>query len=163
MRALAIVLSAAVIACGPGNPENNPICGFTNMAGAAMVLDELRVGTKTLSEAPPDLKETVPARVAGYGTVRALVGRGPDGLVLGYEGEGFPTLPGFGLILVEDSLDTFKGVLIYDIEPPMGRPQLGTISTAASSIPLYGVRVAWGRVSTEQCPLFAEIDTSGRR
>jgi hypothetical protein len=160
MRALVIVLSVGVIACEKGNPENSPICGFTNMAGAAMVLEELRAGTKTLSEVPSDLDGTVPARVAGYGTARALVGRGPDGLVLGYEGEGFPKIPGFGLILVEDSLDTFKGVLIYDIEPPKERPQLGTISTATGSIPLYGVRVTWGRVSTDQCPLFAEVDTA---
>ena len=77
----------------------------------------------------------------------------------GFEGEGFPATPGFGLVLVEDSADTFKGVLIYDLDPPQGLPQLGLVTGGTGTIPLYGARVAWGAVSEPRCPLFARVDT----
>lgn len=161
LRHVLILLAAAVVAaCGRGNPENSAVCGFTNMAGATRVLDQLRVTTKVLSELPAGVEGTVPARVVGYGTARALAGSGPEGAVLGYEGPGFPPVPGFGLILVEDSTDTFQGVLIYEIDPPPGYPQLGTISSATTTIPVYGLRVIWSAVSDRKCPLFGPIDTT---
>lgn len=157
-RALLIFLAAA-LACRSGNPENSPICGFASMAGASMVLEQFGPWEKVLQDLPPEVEGVVPARVVGYGTSRALAGRGPAGAVLGYEGEGFPRIPGFGLVLVEDSLDTFMGVLVYDIEPPNGLPQLGTISDETATLPLYGLRVTWGAVSNERCPLFGPIDS----
>lgn len=151
----------AIAACGEGaNRENSPICGFQSLASANLVLDQLKGGTKTLSELPGDLGSVVPVRVVGRGTARAIAAQGADGLVLGYEGEGFPTQPGFGLLLVEDSLDTFKGVLVYDLDPPTHLPRLGTMASAQMSVPVYGLRVTWGAVSSERCPLFAAIDTA---
>ncbi len=126
-----------------------------------MVLQQLRVMTKVLSDVPSDVRGTVPARVVGYATASALAGETPRGVVLGYEGPGFPRTPGFGLLLVEDSLDTFRGVLIYDIAPPSGYPKLGTISSATTTLPVYGLRVAWGAVSSQRCPLFTATDTTG--
>lgn len=154
MRHVVLLLSGVLAACGSDNPENSAVCGFASMAGATMVLEEMRAGTKALYEVPDGLEGTVPARVAGHGSGRALVAHGADGLVLGFEGDGFPTRPGFGLLLVEDSLDTFKGVLIYDLDPPLDYPMLGSISSPSLTLPLYGVRVAWRRVSNERCPLF---------
>ena len=81
-------------------------------------------------------------------------------MVLGYEGEGFPTQPGYGLVLVEDSAETFQGVLIFDIEPPRGVTQLGTISNTSTTLPLFGTRVTWAAVSNDRCPLFGPIDSS---
>ncbi len=127
-----------------------------------MVLQQLRVSTKVLSDVPSDVRGTVPARVVGYATASALAGETPRGVVLGYEGPGFPRTPGFGLLLVEDSVDTFRGVLIYDIAPPSGYPQLGTISSATTTLPVYGLRVAWGAVSSQRCPLFTATDTAGK-
>ncbi len=147
------------IACGGGDPENNPVCGFASMAGASMVLEQIGPWEKVLQELPEAVAGVVPARVVGYGTKRALVGRGPEGAILGYEGEGFPQIPGFGLVLVEDSLETFKGVLVYETEPPKGFPSLGTISDQSSTLPLFGLRVTWGAVSNERCPLFGPIDS----
>ncbi len=146
-------------ACSTGDPENNPVCGFASMAGASMVLEQIGPWEKVLQELPDAVDGVVPARVVGYGTTRALVGHGTDGAVLGYEGEGFPQIPGFALVLVEDSLETFKGVLIYEAEPPRGFPQLGTISDQTSTLPLFGLRVTWGAVSNDRCPLFGPIDT----
>lgn len=160
MRKL-LALPILALACGGGNPEDSAACGFASMAGATMVLEQMRVSTKILPETPPGVRGTVPARVVGYGTARALAAEGPKGAVLGYEGPGFPSAPGFGLLLVEDSTDTFQGVLIYEIAPPSGYPQLGSISSATTTIPVYGLRVAWGAVSSPRCPLFGAIDTTG--
>jgi hypothetical protein len=160
MKVCPVVLACLVacVACTEGNPENSPICGFASMAGASMVLEQFRP-EKVLQELPPEVEGVVPARVVGYGTSRALAGEGQYGAVLGYEGDGFPRVPGFGLVLVEDSLDTFKGVLIFEVEPPIGLPQLGTISDQTSTLPLFGLRVTWGAVSDPRCPLFGPIDS----
>lgn len=133
------------------------MCGFASIASANLVLQQLQGGTKLLDAPPADLPEIAPARVVGYGTSRARVARGQSGLVLGYEGEGFPAEPGFGLLLVEDSLDAFKGVLIYEIAPPTEYPSLGSISSSTATLPLYGLRVNWGAVSDERCPLFGVV------
>lgn len=152
-----VLLSLAIAACGGGSPENSPICGFQSLAAANLVLDQLRLGSKTLTQIPAGVEGTVPVRVVGYGTARGIAAEGAEGLVLGYEGQGFPTRPGFGLLLVEDSLDTFKGVLVFDLEPPTEFPRLGTIASAQTMIPLFGLRVSWGAVSSERCPLFADV------
>ena len=124
-----------------------------------MVLEQFAVPAKILAHLPAGVEGVVPARVTGYGTARALAASGPDGAILGYEGEGFPTEPGFALALVEDSLDTFQGILIYDLEPPQSIPQLGTVSSSSTTVPLFGLRVMWGAVSSDRCPMFAPPDT----
>jgi hypothetical protein len=148
-----------MLGCAEGDPENNPVCGISAMAGASMVLEQFATPGKIMTYLPDGVEGVVPARVAGYGTARALAAPGPDGVILGYEGEGFPATPGFALALVEDSLDTFKGVLIYDLEPPQNIPQLGTVSSATTTIPLFALRVMWNAVSSERCPMFAPPDT----
>ncbi|MFQ6046603.1 MAG: hypothetical protein ACE5PT_09670 [Gemmatimonadales bacterium] len=160
MRPALVGALAFVMACERGNPENSPICALQHLAAANAVVNELRAGTKALYGAPEEVTGTVPTRVTGYGTGRSVVERTPDGLILSFEGEGFPQTPGFGLVLVEDSLDTFKGVLIMDIEPPIEYPRLGWVAEGTRSIPLYGLRVTWAGVSSDMCPLFAAIDTA---
>lgn len=163
MKLKHMILPLAFVACVEGDPENSPVCGISAMAGASMVLEQFAVPGKILTKVPDGLEGVVPARVTGYGTGRALAARGPDGaVILGYEGEGFPTVPGFALALVEDSLDTFKGVLIYDLDPPQSIPQLGTVSSSTTTVPLFGLRVMWSAVSSERCPMFAAPDTTSR-
>jgi hypothetical protein len=159
MKPRHFLLLLTFVACAEGDPENNPVCGIAAMAGASMVLEQFAVPGKILTSLPSGVEGIVPARVAGYGTARAIAAPGPDGAILGYEGEGFPKTPGFALAIVEDSLDTFKGVLIYDLEPPQSIPQLGTVSSASATIPLFGLRVMWSAVSSERCPMFALPDT----
>ncbi|MFQ5702576.1 MAG: hypothetical protein ACE5HT_00985 [Gemmatimonadales bacterium] len=160
MKIAVLLLAIALAACTEGNPENNPVCGISSMAAASMALEQFATPGKLIQEVPEGVEGVVPAKVVGYGTARAITGRGPGGLILGYEGEGFPKTPGFGILMVEDSLDTFKGVLIYDIDPPQGILGLGSISSSSSTIPLFGLRVNWSSVSSERCPLFAPIDTT---
>lgn len=161
-RALALG-AVVVVGCGPGNRENSAVCGFASMAGASMVLEQLRTSTKVLTEPPRELAGIVPARVVGFGTARAIAAEGPDGIVVGYEGQGFPRVPGFGLALVEDSADTFKGILIFETDPPYGYQELGVVASDEATLPLYGLRVPWGAVSDPRCPLFGELDTAGSR
>jgi len=159
MKRALLIVPAALIACEEGNPENSFACGIAAVAGPMMVLEQFAVPGKVLREVPAGVAGVVPARVVGHGTARALVGDGPEGVVLGYEGANFPTPPAFGLMVVEDSLDTFKGVLIFGTQPPPGLPLLGSISDARYTLPLHGLRVSWTAVSNEQCPLFGSIDS----
>lgn len=150
------------IACGSGNPENSAVCGFTSIAASTLVLQSLQNIHAQLTEAPPELIGTLPARVVGYGTSRALAAKGPEGAVLGYEGGGFPsTPPGFGLLLIDDSSEVMRGVLIFETEPPNGFTQIGTISGASATLPLFGTRINWPSVSDPKCPLFAPARPAG--
>lgn len=160
MRTRYLIIALSLVACTRSDPESSPVCGISAMAGATMVLEQMTVPGKILTQLPDGVEGVVPARVVGYGTARALVALGPDGAILGYEGDGFPTVPGYALALAEDSLDTFMGVLIYDLEPPRDIPQLGTVSSATTTVPLFGLRVMWSAVSSERCPMFAPADTN---
>ena len=162
MKPMILILVLALTSCTEGNPENSPVCGISAMAAASMALEQFGTPGRLFREIPDGIEGVVPARVVGYGTARAVAGTGPSGLILGYEGDGFPRLPGFGLVMVEDSLETFKGVLIFDIDPPQGILGLGTISNSTVTMPLYGLRVTWSTVSSERCPLFAPLDTAAR-
>ena len=158
-----LLLLPLVLACvGDRNPENSAVCGLAAMAAGSMILDQFQAATTVMPTAPTDLAGTVPARVVGRGTTRALVARTESGVSLGFEGEGFPEHPGFALVLVDDSSEVLRGVLIFEADGPVDYPQIGTISSATSSIPLYAMRVNWARVSNERCPLFAVGDSTAR-
>lgn len=158
-RSLLLAL-ALVTACSAGNPENRAACGFALLGAANNVRDQLQSGSKVLADVPSGLRGIVPTRALGHGTTRSMVADSPDGPIVAYDGEGFPSAPGFGVALVEDSTDTFQGVLIFDLDPPMGYPILGGVTNGRYVIPLYGLRVAWDAVSTPNCPLFAPVDTA---
>ncbi|MSR06622.1 MAG: hypothetical protein EXR93_06095 [Gemmatimonadetes bacterium] len=156
---IALFTVTVLLATGCGsNPENSASCGFASIAGASMTAQQLRNRHAWLNVPPSDLKSVVAARVVGFGTARALVAHGTDGLVLGYEGQGFPTRPGFGILLVDDSSEVTKGLLIFDKEEQDGIPKLGTISGSTSTIPIYGLRVNWSGVSDPRCPMFAKLN-----
>jgi hypothetical protein len=160
MRRLVLLVPLLLLACDGGDPENRASCGIAIMGAANKVLEQMQTGTKILGQVPDDFRGTVATRVPGYGTVAGLVADSPEGPIVTYEGDGFPETPGFGIMLVEDSTDTFQGVLIYDLDPPMGYPILGGVSDGRLVVPLYGMRVSWGAVSFPRCPLFAPTDTA---
>jgi hypothetical protein len=158
MTRYAMLLLPFALACGGDrNPENSAVCGFAVLAAGSMVLEQFQGGTTVLPAAPPDLAGTVPARIVGRGTTRALVARTDSGVTLGFEGEGFPEHPGFAVALVDDSTEALRGVLVFESDGPADYPQIGTISSATSTLPLYAMRVTWSRVSDERCPLFAAL------
>jgi hypothetical protein len=163
---LSLIALVALAACSPLNRgENSAICGITMLASATRIVDQINLPHMALSETPRALTEgIVPARVVGYGTTAAVAGMAEDGsAVVGYQGEGFPTRPGFGAALVDDSSEVFRGILIWDKEPPPDTyPLIGTIASANSVLPLIGIRVSWASVNSERCPLFANLDSLTR-
>jgi hypothetical protein len=162
MRLRVLVLPLILVACGGDrNPENSAVCGMAAMAAGTMILDQFQGRTTVMDSAPPDLVGTVPARIIGRGTAHALVARTETGVALGYEGEGFPEIPGFAVALVDDSTEALRGVVIFESAGPADYPQIGVISSATSSLPLYAMRITWSRVSEPRCPLFAEADSTG--
>jgi hypothetical protein len=74
-------------------------------------------------------------------------------IVMGYEGSGFPTRGGYGLLVVDDTSHRAVGVLIFESEEPRQHPHLGTITGGSAALNLYGVRVDWASVSNPRCPL----------
>ena len=140
-------LAIGALACG-GNPENTASCGITSIATASMVIQSLQDLSHAVSAPPADLPSALPAKVVGHGTVRTTVARAADGLTLRYAGEGFPRVPGFGLLLVDDSLEVVRGVLIFEPEVPPGFTKLGTIATDSTTLPLIGLRVPWSSLNT---------------
>ncbi|MBI2403243.1 MAG: hypothetical protein HYV20_11020 [Gemmatimonadetes bacterium] len=155
-------LPLVLLACG-GNPENTASCGFASIAAASMVMQSMQDLSHAVATAPASVPGELPAKVVGRGTVRTTVTSGPQGLTLRYEGEGFPTIPGFGLLLVDDSLEVVRGVLIYEPEAPPGYAKLGTIATAATTLPLIGLRVHWPSLNAPRCPMFQPLagDSAG--
>ncbi len=150
-------------ACAPPNRgENSAICGITFLASVTRIIELVTLPHMALTEPPDELKSgVVPARVVGYGTTAAATGQADDGsIMVAYQGEGFPTTPGFGAALVDDSSEVFRGILIWDKRPPPDDfPRIGIIADANLTMPLIGVRVSWVSVNSERCPLFANLDT----
>lgn len=160
MPRYSILLLPLVLACGGDrNPENSAMCGFAALAAGSMVLEQFQGRATVIPSVPPDLTGTVPARIVGRGTTRALVARTDSGVTLGFEGEGFPAHPGFAVVLVDDSTEVLHGVMVFESDGPADYPQIGTISSATSTLPLYAMRINWSRLSDERCPLFAAPPT----
>jgi hypothetical protein len=158
-----LLLTLALAACGSQrNAENSAVCGITAIAAGNRILDQFQGGTTVLHAPPAGLEGEVQARVVGRGTASALAARAESGVVLGYNGEGFPDRPGFAVALVDDSSEVFRGVVIFETNGPADYPQIGTISSASSTLPLYAMRINWSSVNDPRCPLFAPRDTTPR-
>jgi hypothetical protein len=162
MRSLLLLLPIALAACGGGrDAENSPVCGLAALAAGTVILDQFQARSTVLDSAPAGLEGTVPTRVVGRGTSQALAARSETGVVVGFEGEGFPERPGFAVALVDDSSEVLRGILVFESDGPADYPQIGTVSSPTSTLPLYAMRITWSRVSDERCPLFSSPD-SGR-
>jgi hypothetical protein len=160
MKQYLTALLLLTAACAGERNENSAICGMTHLASANAVLNQTQNLIRALDEWPEDVTGEVPARVVGFGSGTAIVGETEDGVIAGFQGEGFPQLPGFGLGLVDDSSEVFRGILIYDIEVPPAFPQVGGVAGERLVIPLFAFRVTWDAVNDPDCPLFATRDTT---
>jgi hypothetical protein len=158
-RAPALLGALAALACG-GDRTRSPTCGLAQVAGPALIQQQLTVVPAVLAEAPRGLPASLPARVVGapQGTVQVAYGRG--GLALTYAGPAVPAASvsdstAYALLVVDDSTQRAQGVLIYESRrPPPTYPQIGTLAAGErTSIPVYGVRVSWVSVSNPRCPL----------
>lgn len=153
MNYRAVAAAAVALSCGQEAPRA-PACGIVQVGGPTVILQSFQNVARVVTDPPRGLAPTLPARVVGDEQNDALVGYGEAGIVIGFQGTGFPSENGFGLLVIDDSTDAVKGVLIYQsANPPEDYPEIGIVSGAAAAIPLYGVRVRWDEISNARCPL----------
>ncbi len=157
---LAALAVGTTLACGPRDRQNSALCGLTLMAGANRVLDQMANSFALLPEPPAELREgPVPTRVVGYATSQSeLVETDSATVELGYQGEGFPSFPGFAVALVDDSSEVFRGIMVFETDPPPYNA-IGTVSANGVNLPLYALRVNWSSVNSDECPIFYQADS----
>jgi len=155
---------AILVGCESEGGENSFTCGVTMMASASYLNEQLSDLNKVVRTPPEGLTtaESVPARAVGYGSSMAVNRDGEEGRVLlQFQGEGFPAEPGFGVAIVDDSSEVFRGILVVDNDPPPdGYPTIGEISGPSGAMPLIALRINWGSISSERCPLFNAPDSA---
>ena len=144
--------------------HRSPVCGMALLVGPSLIQQQLNDPRAILTDVPRGLPASLPARVAGQSdTARVLVAYDQGRLVLGFDGERFPTVytdstrrdsSVYGLLLVDDSSKRVQGVLVYEgLRPPRDFPRLGTVVGGDKAVPLFGVEVNWADVSNPRCPL----------
>jgi len=154
MKRRLVALTVAVAACG-GDASRSPACGLAIIAAPALIREHLLNARAVITDAPRGLPDSLPAMVIQQKQATVRVGYDAEGrtIVMGYEGPGFPTRGGYGLLVVDDTSHRAVGVLIYESEEPRQLPRLGTITGGGAALHLYGVRVDWASVSNPRCPL----------
>jgi len=150
-----------VAACARGSNEDSAICGLTHLASVNKVLDQASSNAiRELRTWPENVPRRIRVRSVGYGTGWGIVGHSSDGVIIGFEGEGFPASPGFAVALIDDSSEVFRGVLIYDMDVPAAFEALGGVAGTDLVIPMYAFRINWSAVNDPGCPIFAAPETS---
>jgi len=153
MRLPLLVLTVVIAACG-GDASRSPACGLAIIAAPTLIQQQLTNARAVITDAPRGLPDSLPAMVIQQKPAAVRVGYDADQrIVMGYEGVGFPTRGGYGLLVVDDTSHRAVGVLIYESEEPKQHPRLGTITGGGAALNLYGVRVDWASVSNPRCPL----------
>ncbi|MGH7672723.1 MAG: hypothetical protein ACREMC_07475, partial [Gemmatimonadales bacterium] len=159
MRARIPLLAVLLAACA-GDAARSPSCGLALIAGPTLIQQQLLNARALITAAPRGLPGALPAMVIQQKQAEVLVGYDAEGrIVLGYQGPGFPTRGGYGLLVVDDTSQRAMGVLIFESEEPKQHPRLGTVTGGGGggggggALHLYGVRVDWASVSNPRCPL----------
>lgn len=148
-------LGLAVLLAGcAGDASRSPACGLALIAGPTLIQQQLLNARAVITDPPRGLPESLPAMVIQQRQAGVRIGYDAEGrIVMGYEGPGFPTRGGYGLLVVDDTSQRAMGVLIYESEEPKQHPRLGTVTGGGAALTLYGVRVDWASVSNPRCPL----------
>ena len=149
-------LVLALAACGTGADRGNPACGLAALAGPTALLTQFSVPRQTLSTPPTRLPERLVARVVAGPALPAIVGRADTQLVIGVEGSIPPTIkPGYG-VLVLDTTETARGVMLFEGTPVEGAPMLGNVTIGATTVPLIGIQLDPSRIEDPRCPFFPD-------
>jgi hypothetical protein len=154
MRLRLLALTVVAAACG-GDASRSPACGLAVIASPALIEQQFHNARVVITDPPRGLTDSLPAMVIQQKQAFVRVGYDAAGksIVMEYVGEGFPTHGGYGLLVVDDTSHRAVGVLIYERVEPKDYPHLGTITSGAATLTLYGVRVDWASVSNPVCPL----------
>jgi hypothetical protein len=146
----------AVVACGKPDARGNAACGLAALAGPTALLTQFSVPRQTLSRAPERLPERLVARLVAGPALAAIVGRSDSALVIGIEGSIPPGIkPGYG-VLVLDTSERARGIMIFEGAPVEGAPELGSVNLGAATIPLIGIQLDPARIEDPHCPFFPD-------
>lgn len=149
-------LFLALAACGKAADRGNPACGLAALAGPTALLTQFSVPRQTLSTPPARLPERLVARVVAGPALPAIVGRADSQLVVGVEGVVPPTIkPGYG-VLVLDTAEATRGVMLFEGRPVEGAPPIGTVTVGAATLPLIGIQLDPSRIEDPRCPFFPD-------
>ncbi|MEP7175625.1 MAG: hypothetical protein ABI860_03665 [Gemmatimonadales bacterium] len=146
----------ALAACGTPADRGTATCGLAALAGPTALLTQFSVPRQTLSVPPRRLPEHLVARVVAGPALPAIVGRADSQLVIGVEGA-LPAgvKPGYG-VLVLDTAETARGVMLFEGMPIEGAPPLGTVTVGAATLPLIGIQLDPTRIEDPRCPFFPD-------
>ena len=157
MRAILLLATFAVAACGPTAPAGSgTACGIAAVAGPAMVLSEFSTPSATLTVPPANFPARAVARFVAGPAAAAVLGRNGDSLEVGVEG-GIPehTQVGYG-VLVTDPVGSVRGLLVFDGLPVLGAPRIGSVTVGPTRVPLLGISIDPSRVEDARCPFFPD-------
>jgi hypothetical protein len=160
MQRFLLVAAMLIAACdrstGGKSSAAAATCGLAALAGPTSLLGQFGIPGQTLGSPPHKLPERLVVRLVAGPAYPAIVGRSDSMLLIGVNG-GLPAnvKPGFG-VLILDTGDKARGVLLYEGAPVEGAPQLGTVSIDNVSVPLLGIQVDPARFEDPHCPLFPD-------
>ena len=131
-------------------------CGLAALAGPTALLGQFGIPNQTLGAPPRKLPERLVVRLVAGPAYPAIVGRSDSMLLIGVNG-GLPAnvKPGFG-VLILDTGNKARGVLLYEGAPVEGAPQIGTVSIDNASVPLLGIQVDPAKFEDPRCLLFPD-------
>jgi hypothetical protein len=131
-------------------------CGLAALAGPTALLGQFGIPNQTLGAPPRKLPERLVVRLVAGPAYPAIVGRSDSMLVIGVNG-GLPAnvKPGFG-VLILDTGNKARGVLLYEGAPVEAAPQIGTVSIDNASVPLLGIQVDPAKFEDPRCLLFPD-------
>jgi hypothetical protein len=155
-RAWPAVVLALTIGCDRPAGGGRAACGLAALAGPTALLTQFSVPRQTLSQPPAKLPERLVTRVVAGPAYSSIVGRTDSRLVIGVEGTLPPSAkPSFG-VLVVDSSEKPRGVMLFEGDPVEGAPRIGDVSIGSTTLPLIGIQVDPGKVEDPNCPFFPD-------
>jgi len=153
-RLLPLLLLLA--ACGRPARSGTAACGLAALAGPTALLTQFSVPRQTLSTPPRVLPERLVTRVVAGPALPSIVGRSDSLLVIGVEGTIPPSIrPAYG-VLVLDTAEKARGVMLFEGLPVEGAPEIGTVAVGDSTLPLIGIQLDPSRIEDPRCPFFPD-------
>ncbi|HET8836379.1 MAG TPA: hypothetical protein VFN08_16755 [Gemmatimonadales bacterium] len=150
------IAALLLAACGHPAERGRAACGLAALAGPTALLTQFSVPRQTLGAPPRTLPERLVTRVVAGPALPSIVGRTDSTLVIGVDGSVPPTIkPGYG-VLVLDTSEHARGVMLYEGTPVEGAPQIGTVTVASATLPLIGIQVDPARIEDPHCPFFPD-------
>ena len=139
-----------------GDRAPSAACGLAALAGPTALLGQFSIPDQTLGTPPRTLPERLVVRLVAGPAYPAIVGRADSLWIIGVEGSLPPNVkPGFG-VLILDSTEKARGVVLYEGTPVEGAPELGRVSVGDITVPLIGIQLDPTRIEDSRCPLFPD-------